>query len=504
MSKPEPPSEELICQTSSPLTIAGLLGGVTVFKVPSFQRDYSWDENAVKLFINDLERCRRARITGTPLPHFFGAIVTCPELEPGTPRPHAMLIDGQQRIATLFMYLIRLKDQFAAAADRAETAEFECAFRARSREISTHFEYVDDLDFKTPIQRRKLNLNRADNQLFKSTLDRRVAEPTRTSHIRILAAARIIDEHFERLFMRRDSSVFDERVLNTLYTSFMRDFEIVHISARTRKQANTIYRVLNSRGVPVSDCELLRAATLERLEYPLNDEDFGGVIGTWDEFLGLEGAEPDDFLNHVYQSHNGSRRPTDRTAATFESSFFATLETTEPLTAAEADKVAGQVVRLRDDCLKISMMLAGDPCRPAAHAMTAVSKDRFHAMTCGLKQKYCIPLLLAAQRLDTPSFSGLVECLDRFSFRYGVIVRGPIGPFDRLVAPYIEQLRQEPPTFDLTALTSDLNTLCEKYAPDDVFSQKLSALRYASSGNATIRYMLAMMEVSVRSACSDG
>ena len=58
MSNPEPPIEELICQTSSPLTIAGLLGGVTVFKVPSFQRDYAWDKGAVDLFINDIERKR--------------------------------------------------------------------------------------------------------------------------------------------------------------------------------------------------------------------------------------------------------------------------------------------------------------------------------------------------------------------------------------------------------------------------------------------------------------
>jgi|TARA_R110002126_G_C10490653_1_gene504168 hypothetical protein len=494
MSAPDEPVEELICQKASPLSIASLIGSVTVFKVPPFQRDYAWDTEAVSLFINDIKRCHKSRIDGTHTPHFFGAIVTYPELEAGTPRPHSMLVDGQQRIATVFLYLMRLRDQFSAAEAAADSQELTDVFSTRASEITSTFDLISDLEFNAPIQRRKLSLNRADNPYFNSLLDGQDVPATRASHERLKCAANLIDTFFAELLDRCQGSAEVERVLNSLYSSFLRDLEIVHIAARTRQQAHTVYRVLNSRGVPVCDAELLRASTLERLDRRISPEDFSTASGTWDSILGLDGAEPDEFLDIAYQSKQGNRRPKDRTATTFEESFFPALASEARLNRAEADGIVAQITTLETDCKTISRMLKGDPCRPAGLELSAVAKERFKSLTNGLRQTYCIPLILAAQGLRTPAFSELIECLDRFAFRYSVIAEAPIGEYDRLVAPYIERLRRNPADLDIRALRAGLSELCEEFAGADTFRRMLSALRYGSGDNAKIRYMLAMIE----------
>ena len=490
-----PSSDELICQRSSPLTVAGLLGGITVFSVPPFQRDYAWDENALDLFIGDVERCREHRFLDTPQAHFFGAIVTTPEIRPGTPRPYAMLIDGQQRLATAFLYLTRLRKRFDLAAGRADTAEFRAAFKARSEILRSNFEWVDDLEFRDPKRLYRLNLNRVDDPFFKQLLGD-VAPPTagRKSHERMQLAVERIDAYLDRLLERRESSEDDERILTTLFVSFLRDWEIVHISARTRRQANTIYRVLNSRGVPVSDCDLLRAATLDRVDVPLGADDVQAFTLIWDEILGLDSDNPDAYLDLAYQSRSGDRRPTDRTVTNFESSFFPTLDSDQSLTLVEAQQLLGEIGALRDDCVKASAVRHGNLGREPHDALSPVMQDRLCALTHLFRQDYCIPLLLSASPLAIRDLAALLDLLDRFAFRYGVLVRAPIGPFERCVKTHILNLREDPASFDLRSLREDLQNLLDEFATVPVFSQRLKALRYGAGQNAEIRYLLAMIE----------
>ena len=494
MSVSDPMKDELVCQRSSPLTVAGLLGGIMVFTVPPFQRDFAWDDDAIDLFIGDVDRCRRRRLIESPEPHFFGAIVTSPEIGPGTARPHSMLIDGQQRLATVFLYLTRLRRRFEAAAERADSDELRNAFDARSAELKQSFEWINDLEFRKPLARRRLNLNRVDDPFFKLILDGAEPVPSRASHERIQTADSKIEDYFDHLLERRVSSEDDERILNSLYASFLRDWEIVHISARTRRQANTIYRVLNSRGVPVSDCDLLRAATLERVEAAVTEAEVQSLSEAWDDVLGLGEETPDVCLDLAFQGRSGERRPKDRTATSFESSYFEALATDEQLTQPEANLVIRQVTELRDDCVKAAGMLQGDTVRGAGKALTPVMSERFRAMTQLFGQEYCIPLLLAGSSLPDALFVQLVDVLDRFAFRYGVMVGAPIGPFERLTKDYILALRDRSDFIDLQLLKEGLQELLDSYAALPVFTQRLRSLRYGAGQNAEIRYLLAMIE----------
>ena len=46
------------------------------FEVPKYQRGYAWDDEAIGDFVEDLDRCVKARLAGDHRNHFFGGIVT--------------------------------------------------------------------------------------------------------------------------------------------------------------------------------------------------------------------------------------------------------------------------------------------------------------------------------------------------------------------------------------------------------------------------------------------
>jgi len=92
-----------------------LLNGQIQYRVPLFQRTYSWDESNWQRLWDDL---MEAYALQQPRKHFIGAIVTLPMPDSPEHASKFMLIDGQQRLTTLFIILSLLRD--AARTDPAQ------------------------------------------------------------------------------------------------------------------------------------------------------------------------------------------------------------------------------------------------------------------------------------------------------------------------------------------------------------------------------------------------
>ncbi|MEA5616487.1 DUF262 domain-containing protein [Cronbergia sp. UHCC 0137] len=85
-----------------------IIQGDKQYIVPLFQRPYSWKKSQWEALWNDiLELCN----TENPRPHFMGSIVTIPVF--GLPEGVSkyLLIDGQQRLTTIFILFCALRDQ---------------------------------------------------------------------------------------------------------------------------------------------------------------------------------------------------------------------------------------------------------------------------------------------------------------------------------------------------------------------------------------------------------
>lgn len=83
-----------------------ILNGNRQFLIPVYQRYYSWDVEQCKRLWNDIVEMQKRGKEG----HFVGSIVNIAEQAMPTGVQKYMIIDGQQRITTLSLLLIALRD----------------------------------------------------------------------------------------------------------------------------------------------------------------------------------------------------------------------------------------------------------------------------------------------------------------------------------------------------------------------------------------------------------
>ena len=112
--------------TFDALDTEDLLAGDNVFVVPKYQRGYSWQEEHVNQILDDLHASFESRPSDT---YLLGQIITCPSQSQRGKEKTSDLIDGQQRISTLFLILL--------AGLRMVSEEDISGFGARKRSIFT-------------------------------------------------------------------------------------------------------------------------------------------------------------------------------------------------------------------------------------------------------------------------------------------------------------------------------------------------------------------------------
>ena len=482
----------------SQTTMSALFGGFGTLSVPDFQRNYAWSAGAVSIFIDDVERCRRRRLMSIPQPHFFGAVVTSPGEATGTSRPHLVIIDGQQRLATVFMLITALRRCYQAAENMAQNSgDLEGLagyFGARAENLKIAFESAQDIEFTSQMVVRKLKLNKVDDPFFAKLLAQEERTPTRASHDRLEHAYTAIETYLNELLGRSENDNDTRMILDSLYVVFLKDWLIVQLAAGTDREANRIYRVLNSRGVPVTNCDLLRASTLEFASKKLERNDIDAMVQDWDGILVGTQLSPDEALDAAFYSRTGVVRTPNGPIEQIEEELFPYLQSDERPNADEAREVSRVVHQLRKDVEQLSTIASGQICQDHHNSFTPVFLSRFEALTSILEQSYCFPFLHAATCLRPSAYVRVCDIVERFAFRYGVVVRAPIRPVEEVFGAHIQKLRRGSAEFVLSDLKGDLAKLIGAYAGDDLFRERLLAMDYGQGNRKPLRYVLTMTE----------
>jgi len=87
------------------LTISDVLEGTQQIRVPDYQREYSWDKDQWEELWDDVYALTRERDN-----HFVGSIVVIKKNKDGMKTLE--LVDGQQRLTTLSLFLCAIRDKF--------------------------------------------------------------------------------------------------------------------------------------------------------------------------------------------------------------------------------------------------------------------------------------------------------------------------------------------------------------------------------------------------------
>ena len=85
-----------------------LINGSTQFFIPVFQRDFTWGEDQCRQFWQDIGRS--SSNANSPSGHFLGSFVYVDSSDTSAGFTRWMVIDGQQRLTTLTILLVALRD----------------------------------------------------------------------------------------------------------------------------------------------------------------------------------------------------------------------------------------------------------------------------------------------------------------------------------------------------------------------------------------------------------
>lgn len=85
-----------------------IIEGTKQYVIPLFQRTYSWTEKEWDILWKDIVEISDME---NPRTHFIGSIVNMPTVSVPEGVAKFLLIDGQQRITTIFIILVLLRNK---------------------------------------------------------------------------------------------------------------------------------------------------------------------------------------------------------------------------------------------------------------------------------------------------------------------------------------------------------------------------------------------------------
>lgn len=213
------------------------------FIIPEYQRPYAWSFDQVDTLFNDLwEFTLNRGGSRRSATYFLGCIVSF-ENSAGEQE----IIDGQQRITSLFLLLRAIYTKLKKGAQSKESENFikhiqECIWRANK--------LTGEVDFDDSLLTSRV-ISNAGNEVLRSILKTGVAD-------------RHAEDNYSRNYLRF-SDLIDEAANNSpllvydFIYALLNQAILMPITADTRDTALTIFSTLNDRGLPLSDADIFKA-----------------------------------------------------------------------------------------------------------------------------------------------------------------------------------------------------------------------------------------------------
>lgn len=217
-----------------------VLEGEKQYVIPLFQRHYSWKKEHWKTLWDDLAELYES---GDGREHFMGAIVTMPiDMQPHGVSKY-VLIDGQQRLTTLFILLAAMRDLAGEADDKL------------AQQINEQYLINKWADGQN---RLKLLPTQSDREVFFRVINGSV------SGTQQLAQAH---RFFTKQLKGRDEKG-QPYEFKQVHNILMQQFMIVSIVLAKDENPYLIFESLNAKGQPLTQADLVRNYLLMRINDP--------------------------------------------------------------------------------------------------------------------------------------------------------------------------------------------------------------------------------------------
>jgi hypothetical protein len=383
------------------------------YSVPDFQREYVWQREQVEKLLQDIYDefyNEEGHILAGP-EYFLGSVVAC-KADDGT----YQLIDGQQRMTTIYLILCVLRDNFKEiGAERSKVLESQIADSA-----------IDPRSY-TEVERYRVTLQYEDSAgvLEKvaggNTPLAGIAEST-DSVTNILAAYRDIRE-----FLATNLDTEPKR-LREFHGVLTTRVKLIRIVTPTIANALKVFETINDRGVGLNAMDLLKNLLFMRTA----SKDYGKLKERWKtlvDTLHCCGEKPLRFLRYYIMAHHAI----DYHRGIREDEIYTWLVDHVEECGIEANPI-GFADRLIE-CAKAHANFLG--CKDAQGRENRYLRN-LDLLGGSLRQQYI--LLMAGRDLPADLFDKLCQSIENLFFCY-IITREPTKTFERNFARWSADLR---------------------------------------------------------------
>jgi hypothetical protein len=446
-------------------TFRKLIGNGLTYRIPRFQRDYSWANDEWEDLWADILDTLEA---GKENAHYMGYLV----LQSADDRIFDV-IDGQQRLTTISVIVLAVLKNMQRLVDAGNDAE------ANSRRMNQIRQtYIGYLDPVTLVARPKLSLNRNNDGYFQTYLVPLAHLPQHG----LRASERLLRKSFEW---------FDKKVSVYLKTSqgdegrrlaqFVEDISdrlfFTVITVTDELNAYKVFETLNARGVRLSSTDLLKNYLFSVLDKGGEvDHELRSLENRWEAIVSrLQSERFPDFLRVHWNSRRVFSRQTD---------LFKTIRA-----QVATREAVFQLLRDMEEDLDTYLALSS----PESSDWSLEDK-RSAGFLRTFRVRQPFPLLLAARRVfDAADFTGLLRSMAVISMRFNVICAYSTGEQERVYNAVAERVAKR----EFAQLGPALQAMRSIY-PDDAafriaFAEKV--IRTVDSrNNRVVRFILCAIE----------
>ena len=404
---------------SSRVTMAELLGNSREYIVPHFQRDYSWGEEVWEELWEDIRRM------GPDGRHYMGYIVL---QELPDDRPRRLIIDGQQRIATLSIFalaVISLLDEADGSPDN----------RRRRDELRKFLEWNDPVTASlTP--RPRLALSDENNGFYRDHI-LRLRKPAGMSRVSRSNRRmwRALEFFRERTRAHFDGTPTGEGLARLLSETVANGLFFTEMRVSDEESAYAIFETLNARGAMLSSPDLLKNFLFSAVQRGGGgEEDIKRLQRQWGEMLSALGRHPPTaFMRHLWHSLGGE--------FVQQKGLFRAMRRKIESAGGGAETVFDMMDELEDGAQAYADMLSPTP---SAWGEKAPLSSLQNLNLCGATSHF--PLALAAVRKwgrKSPEFAKLLRRCADLSFRRIVIGGQNPNDLERVCAQAAAAVQQD-------------------------------------------------------------
>jgi uncharacterized protein with ParB-like and HNH nuclease domain len=278
-----------------PKTINDLLSVKKRYLVPRFQREYQWAVDKVRDLWEDVSgniKSHKANGTLEPTEYFIGPLVL---IGKDTSKDY-QIVDGQQRLTTITLFLRALVDSFDKLGEK-DVAD------------ALFFDYIEgkDEDGKPFF---KLHAESSFPYLGKALQDRNqeLSMPTESEEHECLHAAYVLCQKLlsEAEIKARFPQTEYLASLKCVRDQFLRFVKVIYVTVADEEDAYTIFETLNARGLDLTSYDLVRNAVLKKLNKTHPDDDAKGRWTTIRQNCISSKVAPETFLRHFWLSRYGN------------------------------------------------------------------------------------------------------------------------------------------------------------------------------------------------------